>query len=703
MYHHRLKIFIFISILTMSLCLVRLWYLQTAQVEQSRQQLARLRILPSRQLPTLRGKIIDRNENIVARDEPFFYLQLNYQLTRLLDPRFWQAEIQRKTASGQSPQDAEDELVETYAEQTATVKKALDFCVYTAGAGRDEVEQTIAAINDRIWELGRFIFWRRNNPGIPTSEYAKVKDDIPAAKIVGVDLDVMHRAYSILELYDRPTLMAAQIELAGSNGIIIRSEPKRVYPFNDVAPQIIGWVGPVQQQEAEALFSDDAYLRYLDGEVCGKFGIEKLCEVILRGRRGEVTYDREKNEISRTNAQFGQDVQLTLDMTLQRNIQTLLGDPNAIIPGFGGSGNTAAVVLDAATGDVLAMVSLPIFDLNQAREPNYYNTLLSNPRRPFINRVLEENYPPGSSVKPLILLAGLEEHKITADETISCSYTLPPESWPKCLLQRKGYCHDSRWGEEGQVNNGRNAIRGSCNVYFSQLANRLDGADLQRWFWLFGWGTNVLAPCVSQETLNRLSIDGDLTVSFRQSCGSILFGIQKQPIVDIAEAPVIPANEKRWWGIGQGNLRVTVLQVANAYAVLARRGIYKPARLIIDPNDPMNEKLSRRLPAHSANLDVVYDGMHAVVNERGGSAYDAFEDSGLKRRGMTIYGKTGSTERPYHAWFASFVTDQAGRAISLAIVVEGGQSGGKDAAPLGREIIRLCNEAGFIGSKEGTN
>jgi penicillin-binding protein 2 len=698
MYHHRLKIFILFSILTMSVCLVRLWYLQTAQVDQSRQQISRLRILPSKQLPTLRGKIIDRNENIVARDEPFFYLQLNYQLTRLLDPRFWQAEIQRKTASGQSPQDAEDELVETYAEETATVKKALDFCVYTAGAGRDEVEQTIAAINDRIWELGRFIFWRRNNPGTPTSEYAKVKDDIPAAKIVSVDLDVMHRSYPILELYDRPTLMAAQIELTGSNGIIIRSEPKRVYPFNDVAPQIIGWVGPVQQQEADTLFSDDAYLRYLDGEVSGKFGIEKLCEALLRGRRGEVTYDREKNEISRTEAQFGQDVQLTLDMMLQRNIQTLLSDPNTIIPGFGGTGDTAAVVLDAATGDVLAIVSLPTFDLNQARGD--YNTLLKDSRRPLINRALEENYPPGSSVKPLILLAGLEEHKITADEVISCSFTLPPTSWPKCLLQwRKQYCHDARWAEEGQVNNGRNAIRGSCNVYFSQLANRLDGGDLQRWLWLFGWGTNVLAPCVSQETLSRLSIDDDLSVSFRQSPGSIIEGIQKQPFADIANAEKIKPNEKRWWGIGQGNLRATVLQVANAYAVLARRGVYKPARLIIDPNDPMNEKPSRRLPIHPANLDVVYDGMHAVVNERGGSAYDAFESSGLTSRGMTIYGKTGSTERPYHAWFASFVTDQAGRAIALAVIVEGGQSGGKDAAPLGREIIRLCNEAGFIGHK----
>jgi penicillin-binding protein 2 len=139
--------------------------------------------------------------------------------------------------------------------------------------------------------------------------------------------------------------------------------------------------------------------------------------------------------------------------------------------------------------------------------------------------------------------------------------------------------------------------------------------------------------------------------------------------------------------------------VANAYAVLARRGEYKPPRLVIDPDDPMNSKQTRRLPIHAQHLAVLYDGMHAVVHERGGSAYEAFSNSGLNALGLNIYGKTGSTERPFNAWFAAFVNDSAGRAIALAVVVEEGQSGGKDAAPLAREIIRLCHQAGFIGTK----
>jgi penicillin-binding protein 2 len=697
MYHQRLKFFIVLCVLAMLVCLTRLWYLQYYLAEPARQQLSQIRILPPKSLPTLRGKILDRNDRIVARDEPYFYLQINYELTRLRDPRFWEAQLQQQTAAGQDRQAAEAKLAKDWAKDIARLKKAMDFCIYTAGMPEAELHQTIESINDRIWELARFICWRRNHSDAPTSRYEQDKDQIPLRQIAEVDLSEMHKAYSVLELYDRPTLMAAQVELSHLDGVRIQSESRRTYPFGAAASHLVGWVGPVRREEADTLFSDDTYLRYLDGEIIGKFGIEKLAEPVLRGRRGEVTYDRDKNEISRTNPQFGQDIQLTLDMELQRDIEALLSDPNAVAPGFGGNGKIAAVVIEAATGDILTMVSLPNFDVNRARQ--LYGQLLNDPSRPLWNRAIEETFPPGSSVKPLIMLAGLEENKITADEVISCSWTLPPSSWPKCLLQRRGYCHDSRWEEEGQVNNGRNALRGSCNVYFSRLADRLDSEALQRWLWEFGWGTAVLQPCISAETLARLDMGTEFDSRFREAPGSIIYGIQTQSIRNIADAAVIPAGEKRWWGIGQGNLRVTALQVANAYAVLARRGEYKPPRLVIDPDDPMNSKQTRRLPIHAQHLAVLYDGMHAVVHERGGSAYEAFSNSGLNALGLNIYGKTGSTERPFNAWFAAFVNDSAGRAIALAVVVEEGQSGGKDAAPLAREIIRLCHQAGFIGTK----
>jgi penicillin-binding protein 2 len=691
MFHRKLYIFIGICILGMMICLTRLWVLQATDSQQARQRIEQLRILPPRHLPTLRGKILDRNEHVLAADEPFFYLQLNYELIRLLDDRYWQANIRQLVATGLDARAAEEQLKKTWKADIDQMTKTINFCIYAAQTDQDLLYDKIGSINDRMWELGRFVYWRRQNPNAPLSDYARQKEFVLPAQILSVDLSEMHQPYSLIELDDRRMLIAAQVELAGISRALIGSEARRVYPFNTAACQIIGWVGPVRAEQVQQLFTDDQYLQYLDGEVIGKAGVEQNCEVILRGRRGQVTYDRQKKELARTEPRFGRDVRLTIDIQLQEQIGSLLSEPNIAAPEFQGTGRIAAVVMDAATADILAMVSLPTFDLNRARQD--YNQLLEDPAQPLRNHAMENTFPPGSSVKPLIMLAGLEERKIDADTVISCSYELPSSAWPKCLLQRRGYCHDSRWQEEGQVNNARNALRGSCNVYFSRVADRLDGKQLQRWLWQFGYGARILQPCVYDDA--AIGTDDH---RLREAPGSIIFGIQQKSIENIALAPDIPSNEKRWWGIGQGNLRTTVLQVANAYAILARHGLVKAPRIVQNPDDPMNEKNCRQLPLHSENLAVVYDGMRAVVSERGGSAYSAFSESGLEALGMTVYGKTGSTENPENAWFAAFVTDHAGRAVALAVMVEGGQSGANDAAPLAREIIRLCNQSGFIGN-----
>ena len=90
--------------------------------------------------------------------------------------------------------------------------------------------------------------------------------------------------------------------------------------------------------------------------------------------------------------------------------------------------------------------------------------------------------------------------------------------------------------------------------------------------------------------------------------------------------------------------------------------------------------------------------MHAVVYEEGGTANKVFAGSDFDKRSMTVYGKTGSTEKPYHAWFACWATDPSGRAVSVAILVEGGASGARDACPIGRSVLEVCNEFDYIGT-----
>ena len=154
-------------------------------------------------------------------------------------------------------------------------------------------------------------------------------------------------------------------------------------------------------------------------------------------------------------------------------------------------------------------------------------------------------------------------------------------------------------------------------------------------------------------------------------------------------------------------MRATVLQVANALSAIVRNGLYKSPRLVYDEEDPANDKYRRQIPVSRQTLSVVRDGMHAVVYEPYGTAFGVFnkdkngrpKKSELFDRDMTIYGKTGSTEAPEVAWFECFAEDKAGRAIVIVTLVEGGESGSGEAAPLGKELLHICNRAGYIGTQ----
>jgi cell division protein FtsI/penicillin-binding protein 2 len=134
-------------------------------------------------------------------------------------------------------------------------------------------------------------------------------------------------------------------------------------------------------------------------------------------------------------------------------------------------------------------------------------------------------------------------------------------------------------------------------------------------------------------------------------------------------------------------------------AAIARGGIYKPPRLFLDsePSSSENREPGINLNISPQTIAVVHDGMSAVVNELGGTAYTPFIQSTLIQQGVNVYGKTGSTQAPETAWFAGFATDNAGRSIAIAILVEGGQSGSQDAAPLGRDIIQFCVDTENLG------
>ncbi|HUW19395.1 MAG TPA: penicillin-binding transpeptidase domain-containing protein [Sedimentisphaerales bacterium] len=688
MYARRIKILVALIALLVIICLLRLAQMQLLSGSFYYDEVDKLRTGPSRQLKTVRGRILDRNGKVLAADEPRFQLCINYRLTCLLDERV------KQTDTGGRLQDRLEDL-----------DQVIQKCARFKGTEPAQIKEEMQRINDFVWSRRTFQAWRTN---FPNTEILKDYDDIrsiplsaatadfetkepdPAKRLDLVnkaDIAEMKQSWPVVDLQTDDDLFTAQLEFLDVGDVDILPKAQRTYPYGAVAAQTIGWVGLPQKHDSE-LFAGDRLSTYLEDEVCGREdGVEYVCETVLRGRRGESVYDIDRKLVSHTPTQFGKDVATTLDIDLQQRIETYITDCNL---NTNCKAPTAVVVIDVLTGDILALVSTPIYDLNRVRYD--YAALEKDPNEPLRNRAINKHYPPGSSIKPLILIAGLESGRITPDEVISCPAQDSPKGWPNCWIFNRYRTGHTEW-----LNKARNAIKGSCNVYFSRLADRIDPQVLQQWLLKFGYGREVpFAPpsaADARHSRNLRQVPG--IISTRTPSNNEAFSPEKFPI---------ESRERRFFGIGQGNLRVTPLQVANAMAVIARKGIYKFPRLFIeDPNDSEAPPLAGQVQNDIAlgispkTLDTICDGMSAVVNESGGTAAKEFAHSGLTEQGVKVYGKTGSTEKPDHAWFAGFAADGKGRSISIAVLVEGGQHGSSDAAPLARDIIHFCIEAGYVG------
>jgi len=690
-------------LLLLAVCLLRLAQMQLLTASSVQHEIAELkqRRGQSRQLQTIRGRILDRNGNVLAMDEPRFWIHINYDLSSFLDERVRKARLAgaaaRRDADVAVPK-VDEEIREKLEDLQLIIEKCAQFKAVEPSVIWDEIQK----INDYVWDRRIFQAWRKNFPNSEVFEKYESIISIPISKAIAdfkakqpdpnirielaskIDILEMHKDWPLLELKTDDDVFAAQLEFMDTEGLHILPKGYRFYPYGTVAAQTIGWVGPATQPQDKELFADDRLLGYQEGEVCGREdGVEYVCEAVLRGRRGELSHDIDGQLTSRTDTQFGKDVKLSLDIELQQRIENYLirypHDPNCG-PGM------SAVVIEVGTGDILAQVSLPLYDLNRARYDS--GDFVADRDKPLINRAINKRYPPGSVIKPLILVAGFETGQITPEEIIGCPPEAAPPAWPNCWIfrQYRGVGHDNQW-----ENTARNAIKGSCNIYFSHLADRIEPLDLQQWLFKFGYGQDAL---FLPADITPATLTGPAR-NFDQLSGIISSTIPEGKTLSFEDVSPLRQSDRRWFGIGQGNLRVTPLQVANAMAALARGGILKRPRLIKESRNTEGTDLGVSL----GTLAVIYDGMYAVVNETGGTAHTQFEPflATLAAEDVTAYGKTGSTERPEHAWFGGFAQDSAARKIAIAIVVEGGQHGSRDAAPLARDIIQFCIEAGYVG------
>ncbi|MFA6175740.1 MAG: penicillin-binding transpeptidase domain-containing protein [Phycisphaerae bacterium] len=683
MYNKRLKIFALFCGLFALICVIRLGCIQLNSRSVWQGQLEKIRTGANKILPALRGRILDRNGTVLAIDEARFALCIDYKYAKLADERFWQGQLQRDIRKYGESDDLAEKIRAEYADDFNELNKIILKCAEFTNQTFEQIKTQInEQINEPIWQLRFYLAWKRKCPTQKFEIAYPVEND---RLLLASDIDVaeMHYSQELFKFENDDEVLAAQLKFIDTPGIEIRSGSERIYPYKNSAAALIGWVRPANPTDNEN-FADNEELRYMTGEITGLCGIEYVCEPFLRGKRGKIVYNIDNEITSKTETTFGSDVKLTIDIDLQQKIEGSLKDP-ARNPKLGQP--AAVVVVDVNSTDILAYISLPDYDLNTARRN--YSKLLAEANSPIIDRVINSHYPPGSSAKPVMLAAALAERKIIPDEIISCPSTPAPKGWPRCLIERtSGTGHDQKWADEGG-NKARNALKGSCNCYFSHLAARIPPPDLQRWLYDFGFGRTALL--LTDEKILASFADRPAR-QFIQTAGIISSGTLNTQDIVLEQRPAIDSAERRFFGIGQGNFRATPLQVANAFAALARGGIFKRSRIITSqqPDCGFETGLNRQI------LAPVYEGMYAVVNEQGGTAHNQFADSGFEYKGIKVFGKTGSTERPFNAWFAGFAEDSAGRTIAFAVLIENGASGSKDAGPIARDIVAFLIETGYL-------
>ena len=468
----------------------------------------------------------------------------------------------------------------------------------------------------------------------------------------------------------------ARIEVAIPElpGVAIEQGLTRSYPLGETAAHAIGYVAAV----SEAELSGDPLLELPDFRV-GKSGIEKSQDAELRGSAGtsqvEVNaFGRVVRELARVPGRPGKDVVTCLDAAMQDFLARRCSTEESV----------ASVLLDAVTGDVLALVSGPSFDPTPfaiGLTPAIWRQLVADPRNPLTNKAIAGVYPPGSTFKPVVATAALTSGVLTPDTSIAC---------PGYLELGDTTFHCWRKGGHGSLRL-RDAIKKSCDVFF-------------------------------YETARRLGIDRLAAMARRLGFGGVLG-------LDIpGERPgLIPSREWKLatsgtaWsqgetviaGIGQGSVLATPLQIAIMTARLVTGRAVVP-RLVRSDGvlPPGGDRIPPDFPPLGVSpgvLALVVDGMNAVVNEQGGTAYaERITDPGLAMggksgtsqvRAITEYehehglrkiGQIPWKERD-HALFVGFAPVGAPRYVCATVVEHGGVGGGHGsevAGPICRDVLR---------------
>lgn len=455
-------------------------------------------------------------------------------------------------------------------------------------------------------------------------------------------------------------------------GVEVRARLFREYPHGALFGHVVGYMGRINTRDVDGLEERGESANYRGTEHIGKRGLEQSYESLLHGATGseQVEVDvngRSVRVLSRETAVPGKSLILTVDAKLQQVASAAFANRRG-----------ALVAIEPSTGGILALVSAPAFDPNlfvDGISVAAWKGLNDSPDKPLLNRAIYSAYPPGSTFKPFMGLAGLSLGKRTAKQAIND---------PGVFYFGGHRFMDDKVGGHGAVNLHKSIVK-SCNTYYYQLANDLGIQAIADFMRPFGFGERT-----------GIDIPGEAR------------GVLPSP--DWKRARFKKPGQQKWYGgetisvgIGQGYNAYTPLQLASALSALVNDGVvFRPhiVKYIVDPRGGERTMVEptpiRRIPLQAEHLAAVKAALVDVTRE--GTGARAFGDAEYSVGGKTgtaqVYSLKGSRYREAdvderlrdHSWFIAYAPADKPR-IAMAVLVENGGFGSRSAAPIAREVM----------------
>jgi len=464
------------------------------------------------------------------------------------------------------------------------------------------------------------------------------------------------------ENIDRDTALLLETKVINFPGVVVTKKPVRHYEEIDGLAPIIGYIGKITEEEYKNNY--DTSLR-MNHDI-GKSGLEKTYQNYLKGRNGvnkiEVdSHGRAQRILANLPPEPGYNLVLGLDVDLESKMAEAL----SLVIRWAGVSSGAAVALNPQNGEVLGMVSWPTYDNNLfgLSSSEEYSQLVDDPDKPMFNRAISGAYPSGSTIKPMVAAAGLQEGVISENTTIDDPGEIKVSSWTY-----------PDWKSHGLVDV-RKALAVSCNVFFYAVGG--------------GWDKiRGLGPAKLQYYLEKFGLGAKTGIDLPGEVSGLI------PTPEWKEK-----NKNEMWylgdtyhmAIGQGDVLTTPLQMAVSTAAIANNGeVLKPhfVRKIIDKNGntikDFDKEVIRSDFIDDYNLMVVRSGMRNCVTQDYGSC------RALKDLPVTVAAKTGTAqfgaEGKTHGWMIAFAPYENPQ-IAIAVIVEGGGEGYSTAGPVVQNVF----------------